>query len=194
MRNWLRITGAVVALALVVGGAALVIRGGLVQLPFGSGTSSKANPLFGPATFNGQPYSCPAQSNSGILGAPAITPSNTHPTAEQAAYGVADVRAYLLATPPWVASEQVSIYSIQLMNAVHAAVLLQAQCTGLPDAAPVYFVTLHGDFPVGEWPNAGVVVPTPTGTSVVAHVVTMIFDAHTGNLIVTNSMAGDPSQ
>jgi len=192
MNSRWRIIGAIVVVALLVGGAvALFARGhdvfGLSFVGSGGGASTD---WFGPATFDGKPLTCEAATSENEygqpipLGVPAITPRIAHPGPQQAAYSVADVRAYLLKLP-WVPSEHVTIYSIQLMNAVHAAALSQGECTGLPDAAPVYFVTLHGDFPaVAGPPVPGTPRPTPPPT----HVGTIVYDAHTGNLIMTGNM------
>jgi len=104
------------------------------------------------------------------------------------------VRAYLPGNPPWSSSERVTIYGVQLMKVSHAAALDQGQCVGLSGDAPVYLVTLHGDFPVNSWPTSGALRGTPPPTAVVSHVVQMVFDAHTGNLVATNSDAGATGQ
>lgn len=191
MKRRLRVVGAVVVVALLVTGAvALLARG---HDPFGltfSSAGGATTDWFGPATFDGKPLTCPVATSTlngqpAPLGVPAITPRIAHPGPEQAAYSVADLRAYLLNTIKWSASEHVTIYSIQLMNAVHAAALSYDECTGLPDAAPVYFVTLHGDFPAVVGPPMG---GTPRPTPPDGHVATIIYDAHTGYLIMAGNL------
>ena len=192
MNKRLRIIGAVVVVALLLAGAvALFARGhDVFGLSFAGGGGATTTDWFGPATFDGKPLTCEAFTSENEygqpipLGVPAITPHVAHPGPQQAAYSVADLRAYLLKLPS-DPSEHVTIYSIQLMNAVHAAALSQGECTGLPDAAAVYLVTLHGDFPavVGP-PLSGTPRPTPPPT----HVGTIVYDAHTGNLIMAGNM------
>lgn len=128
------------------------------------------------------PIACaPGYTSSGTLGIPSITPHIAHPAAGQPAYTAADVRTYVLAHPQWPASAHASILQIYQLSALQAAALTDGECTSLPDANPVFVVTLTGDFPPIDAPCCA-----PLGPDV--HFASEVFDGLTGNLIETGNL------
>jgi len=126
----------------------------------------------------------PSYAASGSQGLPAIHPRTT----STPAFSVADVVQYLRthALPRFAAvGAPATVTGVQFMTSREVNTLPDGQETGLPDSALVCYVTLHGTFVI-----PGVRVPNSL-TVRTFHGAKVIFDARTGNLLLSGSLPKD---
>ncbi len=114
-------------------------------------------------------------------GIPAIRPRDVVPDALTPAYTADDVRHYLAAHPPFrtVDGRMPTIATILFIQAQQARLLLRGASVGRPDAALVCVVVVQGSLSmrgVSRPAGVGPLGPAPTGV--------LVFDAHTGNILV----------
>jgi len=114
-------------------------------------------------------------------GVPAICPRDVVPGAGAPTYTADDVRQYLAAHPPFTTADGRSptIDTILFTQAQQARVLLRGASVDRPDAALVCVVVVHGSLSmrgVSRPAGVGPLGPAPTGV--------LVFDAHTGNILV----------
>lgn len=115
------------------------------------------------------------------LGIPAITPRADMATTTGPRFTAAEVTQYVAANPQVLGvptgHSVPTVTSVQFVSAKQASALLQGESIGLPDAAPVCVVQLHGYF-VFTYGPPGVTGPTNYDTK------TVVFDAQNGNLLI----------
>lgn len=112
------------------------------------------------------------------LGLPAITPRNKAVSASTPTFTTDDVVQYVHAHPMPDASlsgPKPVITRIAFLTSREVSILLKGESTGVPDDTLLCYVELSGTFTFSG--SAGVTVTYHTGVEV--------FDAHTGNLLIT---------
>lgn len=119
------------------------------------------------------------------LGIPALTPRASLMAASGSRFTRDDVLQYIAAHPQIVQAQPSKpvpiVTQVQFVTAQRASELLHGESIGLADTAPVYVVTVQGSFVfTGAPPSPHFRASTPYTT------MTLIFDAHTGNLIITS--------
>lgn len=132
-----------------------------------------------------RPVACvPTSTSTSPIGVPAITPHIAHPASGQPTYTVSDVRAYVEAHLP---GTHASILQIYQLTALQAAVLEDGECTGLSDNAPVFVVTLTGDFSPVQGPPVSATAGVKPASQALNYAAE-VFDGTTGNLIDTMNL------
>jgi hypothetical protein len=135
----------------------------------------------------GPPSNPGPQSYTGLLGIPSIQLRADLATSPGARFTEAEVRQYFAShRPPGAVagSPAPTIVSIQFMSAQEVSQQLQGEGMGVPDTTLLYLVRLSGTFQGTNYgPYFGPQAP-PVPTRNYAE---MVFDAHTGNLIVSSA-------
>jgi hypothetical protein len=119
------------------------------------------------------------------LGIPAITPRANLARVSGARFTQDDVVQYIAAHPEIVGAAPNTtapiVTSVQFITAQQASTLLQGESIGLPDTAPVCVVHVKGSFVFNAAP------PGLGNTKTSYTTALLVFDAHTGNLIVSGA-------
>ncbi len=114
------------------------------------------------------------QTPSSSLGIPAIIPrTNTSP-----AFTVEDAVQYVNTHPmprAFIPTSRPTIVKTAFLTSREVSALLNGESTGLPDNTLLCYVELHGTF----------TFPGPSGTTVTYQTGIEVFDAHTGNFLIS---------
>ena len=120
-------------------------------------------------------------------GMPAISPTLSQDNPNAPSFTKADVQAYITAhpAPPRMTLAEgytVKILTTDFISSKEASQRMQGEYVGLPDTVLVCYVTLQGPFLLSH-------VSSPFGAKPFApsETVTEVFDAHTGNLLVSGT-------
>jgi hypothetical protein len=141
------------------------------SVPGPRGVGPPSNP--GPAPYTGQ------------LGTPAIQPRADLASSSGARFTEADVRQYFAShRPPGAVagSPAPTIVSIQFLTAQDVSQQLQGESMGVPDDTLLCLVRLSGTFLSAQYGPPNVAPSTTTRSQA-----EVVFDAHTGNEIVTSA-------
>lgn len=124
-----------------------------------------------------------------VVGSPAIkphlttnsSPSSASSTAEKPTFLASDASAYVTTHPMWrnlAAWATPTVVKVAFLTSKQVSALLGGESTGMPDNALLCFVELRGSFSF-----AG-----PTGVTVTYSTGFEVFDAHSGNFLMSGGL------
>lgn len=119
-------------------------------------------------------------------GLPAIVINTSSNTTSVPRFTISDVRAYLSKNKqpyieaPTVSGKPPAIRSIEFITNKETSIRTHGEATGLTDSALVYYVEMYGPFDMSK-----VVTPPHRASLPIMNNVVEIFDAQTGNLLMT---------
>ncbi len=166
------------SVGVVIGLLAIPIMLGILVLGIQATRASSDSQAPGPMRLTGeQQYP---------LGIPAITPRASLMSASGPRFTRDDVIQYIGTHPQILGAipgkPAPVVTSVQFVTAAQASVLLQGESIGLPDSSPVCIVRAKGSFASSYSPPIlAHTAEAPAATAV------LVFDAHTGNMIISGT-------
>ncbi|SRR5579885_1433563 len=122
----------------------------------------------------------PPPASGGSIGVPAIHPRTTTADTTTPAFTTTDVEQYVSNNPMPrnLASWHPVIVNVVFTSSLQVSTMLSGESTSVPDATLLCYVELRGTFSF----------PAPDGTAVTYQRGFEVFDAHTGNLLISGRL------